>query len=42
LGDGASYNMAMQTVEKIIAYFRGDMPECVLTPGIVFPGRPVL
>jgi D-3-phosphoglycerate dehydrogenase len=42
LSDGASYNMAMQTVEKIIAYFRGDMPECVLTPGIVFPGRTML
>jgi D-3-phosphoglycerate dehydrogenase len=42
LSDGASYNMALHTVEKIIAYFRGDMPECVLTPGIVFPGRPVL
>jgi len=42
LSDGASYNMAMQTAEKIIAYFRGEMPECVLTPDIVFPGRPML
>ncbi len=42
LSDGASYNMAMQTAEKIIAYFRGEMPESVLTPGIVFPGRPML
>jgi lactate dehydrogenase-like 2-hydroxyacid dehydrogenase len=40
--DGASCNMAMQTVEKIITYFRGEMPECVLTPGVVFPGKPML
>ena len=40
--DGASYNMAMQAVEKIITYFRGEMPECVLTPGVVFPGKPML
>lgn len=42
LSDGASYNMAMQTVEKIITYFRGGMPECVLTPGVTFPGSPIL
>jgi D-3-phosphoglycerate dehydrogenase len=42
LSDGASYNMAMQTVEKIISYFRGEMPESVLTPGVEFPGRPML
>ncbi len=42
ISDGASYNMAMQTVEKIITYFRGEMPECVLTPGVTFPGKPML
>jgi D-3-phosphoglycerate dehydrogenase len=42
LSDGASYNMAVQTVEKIITYFRGGMPECVLTPGVTFPGSPIL
>jgi len=41
LSDGASYNMAMQTVEKIISYFRGEKPESVLTPGVEFPGRPM-
>ena len=41
LSDGASYNMAMQTVEKIITYFRGGMPESVLSPGVTFPGRPM-
>jgi phosphoglycerate dehydrogenase-like enzyme len=41
LSDSASYTMAMQTVEKIITYFRGDMPESVLTPGVTFPGRPM-
>jgi len=42
LSEGASYNMAVQTVEKIITYFRGGMPECVLTPGVTFPGKPML
>lgn len=42
LSEGASYNMAVQTVEKIITYFRGGMPECVLTPGVTFPGKPTL
>jgi D-3-phosphoglycerate dehydrogenase len=42
LSDGASYNMAVQTVEKIITYFRGGMPECALTPGVTFPGRPMV
>ena len=37
--DGASYTMAMQTVEKIITYFKGEMPENVLTPGVAFPGK---
>ncbi len=41
LSEGASYNMAVQTVEKIITYFRGGMPEYVLTPGVEFPGRPM-
>jgi D-3-phosphoglycerate dehydrogenase len=41
ISDGASYNMAMQTVEKIITYFRGGMPEPVLTPGVRFPGKPM-
>lgn len=38
----ASYNMAMQTVDKIITYFKGGMPESVLTPGVTFPGKPML
>ena len=42
LSDSASYNMAMQTVEKIIAYFKGEMPESVLTPYVTFPGSPIL
>lgn len=41
LSEGASYNMAMQMVDKIISYFRGGMPESVLTPGVEFPGRPM-
>jgi len=41
LSDDASYTMAMHTVEKIITYFRGGMPESVLTPGLTFPGRPM-
>jgi len=41
LSEGASYNMAAQTVEKIITYFRGGMPEYVLTPGVTFPGKPM-
>jgi hypothetical protein len=28
-------------VEKIITYFRGGMPEPVLTPGVRFPGKPM-
>jgi D-3-phosphoglycerate dehydrogenase len=31
LSDGASYRMAMQTVEKIITYFSGQMPANALT-----------
>lgn len=42
ISDGASYNMAMQTVEKIIAYFTGKMPEGVLTPGVTFRGKGML
>ncbi len=42
ISDGASYNMAMRTVEKIITYFRGGMPESVLTAGVRFPGKPIL
>lgn len=38
LSDGASYAMAMQTVEKIIAYFNGCMPADILTPGVESPG----
>jgi D-3-phosphoglycerate dehydrogenase len=38
LSDGASYAMAMHTVEKIIAYFNGRIPADVLTPGVEFPG----
>jgi phosphoglycerate dehydrogenase-like enzyme len=39
LSDGASYTMAMQTVEKIIAYFNGRLPADILTPGVEFPGN---
>lgn len=42
LSDGASYTMAMQTVEKIIAYFNGRMPEDILTSGVEFPGNSML
>jgi len=42
LSEGASYNMAVQTAGKIITYFRGGMPECVLTLGVTFPGKPML
>lgn len=42
ISDGASYTMAMQTVEKIIAYFTGKMPEGVLTPGVTFRGMVML
>jgi len=41
LSDGASYTMAMQTVDKIITYFKGGRPEFVLTPGVTFPGKSV-
>jgi len=39
ISDGASYTMAMQIADKIIRYFKGDMPESVLTPGVTFPGK---
>jgi len=38
----ASLNMGMQTVNKIITYFKGGMPDCVLTPGVTFPGEPMI
>jgi D-3-phosphoglycerate dehydrogenase len=42
LSEGASYNMSMQTVDKVITYFRGGMPESALTPGMRFPGKSIL
>ena len=33
VSDGASYRMAMQTVEKVITYFNGQMPANALTTG---------
>ena len=42
LSDDASYAMAMQTVEKIIACLSGRIPPDVLTPGIELPIKAVL
>jgi len=42
LSDDASYAMAMQTVEKIIACLSGRIPIDVLTPGVTLPLRAVL
>ena len=37
LSDDASYAMAMQTVDKIIAYLNGRIPSDVLTPEVTLP-----
>jgi D-3-phosphoglycerate dehydrogenase len=42
LSDDASYAMAMQTVEKIIACLSGRIPPDVLTPGLALPLKAVL
>ena len=42
LSDDASYAMAMQTVEKIIACLSGRIPTDVLTPGVTLPLKAVL
>ena len=39
LSDGASYRMAMQTVEKIITFFNGQMPADALTDGAMPAGK---
>jgi D-3-phosphoglycerate dehydrogenase len=39
VSDGASYRMAMQTVEKIITYFNGRMPPDALTTGATLAGK---
>ena len=42
LSDEASYVMAIQTVEKIIACLSGRIPSDVLTPGVTLPIKAVL
>jgi hypothetical protein len=42
LSDDASYAMAMQTVEKIIACLSGQVPPDVLTPGVALPLKGIL
>jgi phosphoglycerate dehydrogenase-like enzyme len=39
VSDGASYRMAMQTVEKIITYFNGQMPANALTTAATLAGK---
>jgi D-3-phosphoglycerate dehydrogenase len=39
VSDGASYRMAMQTVEKIITYFNGQMPANALTTAATPAGK---
>lgn len=39
VSDGASYRMAMQTVEKIITYFNGKMPANALTNAATLAGK---
>ncbi len=41
LSDGASYAMAMQTVEKIITYFNGKTPADALTSGRTLAGKSI-
>lgn len=38
----ASYAMAMDTVEKVIAFFEGRVPEHVLNPDVLFPRETLL
>jgi len=42
VSDDASYAMALQTVEKIIACLSGQIPTDVLTPGVTLPLKAVL
>ncbi len=42
LSDDASYSMAMQTIEKIVACLSGRIPTDVLTPGVTLPLKGVL